>query len=87
MFEDSLALSDITKEYISSDPVGHTHEATGNGLSFSFNLTFNNQSQLVSIMTVTRYITNSTINITVHCGQDTHHLSWIAVQGEYNTYS
>ena len=87
VFEDSLALSDITREYISSDPVGHTHEATGNGLSFSFNLTFNNQSQLVSIMTVTRQIiTNSTINIMVHCGQDTHQLSWITAQGEYNSY-
>lgn len=36
VFEDS---PDITMEYISSDPVGHTYEATGNGLSFTFNLT------------------------------------------------
>jgi hypothetical protein len=84
MFEDSLALSDITMEYIPTDPVGRTHEATGNGLSFTFNLIFNNQSQLVSVMTVTRQINNSTVNITVHCGQDIHHLSWIAVQGEYS---
>ena len=82
MFEDSLALSDITREYVSSDPVGRTHEATGNGLSFTFNLTFNNQSQLVSIMTVTRQVTNSTVNITVHCGEATHQLSWIPVQCE-----
>lgn len=34
-------------------------------------------------MTVTRQITNnSTISITVHCGQDTHHMSWVAAQGE-----
>lgn len=81
-FGGSLTLSDVTMEYIPSDPVGRTHVATRSGLNFAFNLTVSNQSQLVSIMTVSGLI-NAITNITVHCGQDIHHLSWIAVQGEY----
>ena len=81
-FGGSLTLSDVTMQYIPSDPVGRTDVATRNGFNFAFNLTVNNQSQLVSIMMVTGQI-NATTNITVHCGQDILHLSWIAVQGEY----
>ena len=79
MFEGSLTLSDVTKEYLPTDPVGHTRIEIRNGLNFAFNLTVSNQSQLVSVMTVTLISTNTITNMTVHCGQDIHR---IAVQGD-----
>ena len=80
-FGGSLTLSAVTKEYLVSDPVEDTHIETRNGLSFAFQLTVSNQSQLVSVMTVTLINTNTTTNnMTVHCGQD---MSWIAVHGAY----
>ena len=81
VLEGSLAVSDITMEYLTSDPVGHTRVAAESGLNFTFNLIVNNQSQLVSIMTVTGLI-DTNINVTVHCGQEIHHLSLTTVQGE-----
>ena len=80
-FEDSLAVSDMTIEYLTSDPVGRIHVAAESRLNFTFNLTVNDLSQLVSIMTVTGLI-DTNINITVYCGQEIHHLSWTSVQGE-----
>ena len=86
VFEDSLAVPDITMQYIPSDTVGHTQVITESGLNFTFNLTVNDQSQqlLVSIMTVTSLINNTLTNtMTVHCGQEIHQLPWITVQSEY----
>lgn len=85
VFEDSLAVPEITMQYIPSDTVGHTQVITESGLNFTFNLTVNDQSQqlLVSIMTATGLINNTMINMTVHCGQEIHHLPWITIQGEY----
>ena len=74
-------------QYIPSDTVGHTQVITESGLNFTFNLTVNDQSQLVSIMTVTGLINNTMINMTVYCGQEIHHLPWITVPSEYDFYS
>ena len=87
VFEDSLAVPDITMQYIPSDTVGHTQVITESRLNFTFNLTVNDQSQLVSIMTVTGLINNTMINMTVYCGQEIPHLPWITVPSEYDFYS
>ena len=79
----SLSLSDETHTYVQSDREGRIHTVERSRLNMVFNLTLNNQSQLVSTLTVS--LTNDTgteaTNATVYCGQESHLNTEIIVRG------
>ena len=82
-------MPDLTPSYITSDEEGHTHMFQSGGHNFLFNLTVNNQSELVSTLTVTESNKNAyTIDdATVFCPQDSHHNALISAQGKLQANS
>ena len=73
-FRESLSIPDVTWSYLATDAEGRTHMSSSDEHNFLFNLTVNNQLELVSTLTVTvGYDGASTIdNATVLCGEDPH---------------
>ena len=71
-FEDSQSVSMVSQQFTTSDMLGETLQDERNGVNFTFNLTSNNSTSLVSVMTIATNITAATVinNATVHCDDE-----------------
>ena len=62
----------VTQQFTTSDTEGDTLNDERTGVNFTFYLTSNSSTSLVSVMTVTANISGATVvnNATVHCGEE-----------------